>query len=180
MGEYKLNKYDYLPSGLIKSLKLLFNDLPDRHKSFERDYRSYMNCIKIVSIILYKQLNNDGYVNFSSGFVGISANYWKNKNVIGNHYSRYIDFLLECGIIERTWDKFYYDDTYAYMWCYRIKPELNDDDYVQIWYKDHTEKTSEEIISYVSGFKSLKPKPINLNLISIPKKDKAKEWVKDN
>jgi len=183
MKKYKNNNsFEYIPLLLKKRLINLFNNLPEDYYSFGRDYRSWNNCVKICSVILFKQFDNnvDDFGSSSLLFCGLSAGFWKDKRIVGNHYARYTNFLLKQNVIQRVWDKFPVDGDYVEEFGYRINPELNDGGYVFVAYKERKDKPSELVLSDYEERKSLKPKPFNLDFIKIPKKKEANKWIQEN
>ncbi|MFW6046756.1 MAG: hypothetical protein ACOCP4_03090, partial [Candidatus Woesearchaeota archaeon] len=183
MSNYNINNnnFEYIPLLLKKRLIDLFDNLPDDFISFGRDYRSWNNCLKICSVILFKQFDNSGLLGSSNLlYCGLSAGFWKDKRIVGNHYARYTNFLLKQNVIQRDWDKFPVDGDYVEEYGYRINPDLNDGGYVIIAYKERKNKPSELVLSDYEECKSFKPKPFNLDFIKIPNKKGAHKWIQRN
>ena len=146
MKKYKDNDFEYFPLLLKKRLVDLFDDLPVGFESFDRDYRSWNNCLKICSVILFKQFDDvDDRIGSSPLlYCGLSAGFWKDKRIVGNHYARYIKFLLDQKIIQRTWDKFPVDGYYIEEYGYRINPELNEPDKPGHWHEHPKQDLGDE------------------------------------
>ncbi len=180
MNRYYDNYFEYLPLLLKKRLIVLFNNLPEGYESFGRDFRSWNNCVKICSVVLFKQFELGSIGDSSLFYCGLSAGFWKDKRIIGNHYSRYINFLLDQQVLQRKWGRFYFDDGFVDEYGYRINPELNNGEYVIVEYKDRKDKPSEVAISEYDGHKPFKPEPFNLDKINIGNKSYAKKWVREN
>lgn len=163
----RINDYEIVPRKLKNKLTKYFNEL-DKDHLFKRDYRSWNNFVLICGTILYKQFENKYYNWGVYNYCKLSRNYW--NKVIGSHYYNYLDFLLSNDIIERKWFG---------VFGYRIHPELFDNDYNIIKYKNDVISSVVDGIIESNNQVILKRIGFDPNHITLKKKD-AISWLKKN
>jgi hypothetical protein len=119
----KLNFYnEYLPRKIAKVLKEI--------TVCEREYRTHDNYLLVVGLVYRHQMSDDAsYLHYSP----LSREYW--RTVVGSHYSKYIERLVQEKVLQRDWVQ-YVDDfgNSSRVMGYRINPDFLQDDFTLIKY----------------------------------------------
>jgi len=161
--------YELLPSGVVKVLRLIVRE--------EREYTSSNNYLKITGSIFYHQMGDDtsGY-----SYIPLSAEYW--RSVVGSHYHKYLNLLVEKGIVQREYVK-YFDDfgDISRVMGFRINPKYLNGKYLTMKYagaKSEYRTACARHNLYIGNNKIIKL-GIKPDLIRIEKKT-AKRWISEN
>jgi len=166
----KLNFYnEYLPRKIAKVLK----DITDK----EREYRTHDNYLLVVGLVYRHQISDDAsYLHYSP----LSREYW--RTVVGSHYSKYIERLLQEKVLQRDWVQ-YVDDfgNSSRVMGYRINPDFLQDDFTLIKYSGaKSQSASADMLhSKAIGIEPVTKLGIKPELICLQKKQ-ALEWISIN
>ena len=168
MGKSKFN-YEYLPSGVVKVIRQVTRG--------EREYRTQNNYLLVAGLIFHHQINDDSSF---YDYKPLAREYW--RSVVGSHYSKYINRLVEECVVQRE-RVTYYDDygKSSRVMGFRIHPDMLDGKFLLMKYEgakseSNTAYTNDNMFSERNRIAKLGIKP---DLIRINKRA-AKRWIEES
>lgn len=168
MGKSKFN-YEYLPYDVVKVIRQITRE--------EREYRTQNNYLLVAGLIFHHQMSDDSSYH---DYKPLAREYW--RSVVGSHYSKYINQLVEEGVVQREMVT-YYDDygKSSRVMGFRINPNLLDGKFLSMKYEgakseSNTAYAHDNIYNERNRITKLGIKP---DLIRIEQRA-AKRWISES
>lgn len=128
MGKSKFN-YEYLPYGVVKVIRQVTRE--------EREYRTQNNYLLVAGVIFHHQMSDDSsYYDYKP----LAREYW--RSVVGSHYFKYVNRLVEEGVVQRDMVAYYNDyGKSSRVMGFRINPDMVDGKFLLMKYEGAKSET---------------------------------------